>query len=141
MRLVCMFVISVAAAKSLQSCPTLCDPTDGSPPGSPHPWDSPGKNTGVDCHFLLQCMKVKVKVKSLSRVRLFATPWTVAYQAPQSMGFSRQVSWIGLPSSQIRGQTCVPCICRQIPNHQGSSTGLFLSVDDLGEIQNKMVIS
>ena len=48
-----------AAAKSLQSCPTLCDPIDGSPPGSPHPWDSPGKNTGVGCHFLLQCMKVK----------------------------------------------------------------------------------
>ena len=48
-----------AAAKSLQSCPTLCDPIDGSPPGFPCPWDSPGKNTGVDCHFLLQCMKVK----------------------------------------------------------------------------------
>ena len=47
-----------AAAKSLQSCPTLCNPIDGSPPGS-HPWDSPGKNTGVGCHFLLQCMKVK----------------------------------------------------------------------------------
>ena len=43
---------------SLQSCPTLCDPIDGSPPGS-CPWDSPGKNTGVGCHFLLQCMKVK----------------------------------------------------------------------------------
>ena len=49
---------SAAAAKSLQSCPTLCDPIDSSPPGS-HPWDSPGKNTGVGCHFLLQCMKVK----------------------------------------------------------------------------------
>ena len=48
-----------AAAKSLQSCPTLCDPIDGSPPGSPRPWDSPGKNTGVGCHFLPQCMKVK----------------------------------------------------------------------------------
>ena len=47
-----------AAAKSHQSCPTLCDPIDGSPPGS-HPWDSPGKNTGVGCHFLLQCMNVK----------------------------------------------------------------------------------
>ena len=45
------------SAKSLQSCPTLCDPIDGSPPGSP--WDSPGKNTGAGCHFLLQCMKVK----------------------------------------------------------------------------------
>ena len=50
---------AAAAAKSLQSCPTLCDPIDGSPPGSPRPWDSPGKNTGVGCHFLLYCMKVK----------------------------------------------------------------------------------
>ena len=50
---------AATAAKSLQSCPTLCDPMDGSPPGSPRPWDSPGKNTGVGCHFLLQCMKVK----------------------------------------------------------------------------------
>ena len=49
---------AAAAAKSLQSCPTLCDPIDGSPPGS-RPWDSPGKNTGVGCHFLLQCMKAK----------------------------------------------------------------------------------
>ena len=61
-----------------------------------HSWDSPGKNTGVGCHFLLQCMKVK----SLSRVWLLATPWTAAYQAPPSMGFSRQEYWSGvqLPS-------------------------------------------
>ena len=51
--------VAAAAAKSLQSYLTLCDPIDGSPPGSPRPWDSPGKNTGVGCHFLLQCMKVK----------------------------------------------------------------------------------
>jgi len=63
----------------------------------PRPWDSPGKNTGVGCHFLLQCMKVKVKVKSLSRVRLLAIPWTVARQAPPSMGFSRQEYWSGVP--------------------------------------------
>ena len=50
---------SAAAAKSIQSCPTLCDPIDGSPPGSPRLWDSPGRNTGVGCHFLLQCMKVE----------------------------------------------------------------------------------
>ena len=49
---------AAAAAKSLQSCPTLCDPIEGSPPGS-RPWDSSGKNTGVGCHFLLQCMKVE----------------------------------------------------------------------------------
>ena len=73
-------------AKPLQSCPTLCDPIDGSPPESP--WDSPGKNTGVGCHFLLQCMKVEVKL--LSHVRLLLIPWTAAYQAPPSMGFSRQ---------------------------------------------------
>ena len=54
-----MIFLYPAAAKSLQSCPTLCDLIDGSPPGSPVPWDSPGKNTGVGCHFLLQCMKVK----------------------------------------------------------------------------------
>ena len=59
------------------------------------PWDSPGKSTGVGCHCLLQCMKVKVK--SLSRVRLFATPWTPAYQAPPPMGFSRQEYWSGVP--------------------------------------------
>ena len=58
-----------------------------------HPWDSPGKNTGVGCHFLLQCMKVKL----LSHVWLLATPWTAAYQAPPSMGFSRQEYWSGLP--------------------------------------------
>src|SRR5574337_1282703 len=63
----------------------------------PRPWDSPGKNTGVGCHFLLQCMEVKMKVKSLSRVRLLATPWTAAHQAPQSLGFSRQEHWSGLP--------------------------------------------
>ena len=76
------YIAAAAAAKSLQSCPTLCYPIDGSPPGSPVP--------GVGCHFLLQCMKGKVKVKSISGVRLCATPWTAAYQAPPSMGFSRQ---------------------------------------------------
>ena len=50
--------VAAAAAKLLQSCPTLCDPRNGSPP-VPRPWDSPGKNTGVGCHFLLQCMKVE----------------------------------------------------------------------------------
>ena len=64
----------------------------------PHFWDSPGKNTGVGCHFLLQCMKVKSEKWKWSRsvVRLLATPWTAAYQAPP-MGFSRQEYWSGLP--------------------------------------------
>ena len=88
------FKNSPAAAASLQSCLTLCNPIDSSPPGSPHSWDSQGKNTGVGCHFLLQCTK---KVNSLSRVWLFATPWTAAYQSPPSMGFSRQQYWSGVP--------------------------------------------
>ena len=61
----------------------------------PRPWDSSGKNSGVGCHFLLQC--VKVQVKSLRRVRLLATPWTAVYQAPPSMGFSRQEYWSRVP--------------------------------------------
>ena len=65
------------------------------------PWDSPGKNTGVACHFLLQ----SVKVKSVSCVRLFVTPWTVAYQAPLSMGFSGQEYWSGVPLPSPMGNT------------------------------------
>ena len=69
----------------------------------PRPWDSPGKNTGLGCHFLLQCVKVKL----LSRVRLFATPWTTAYQAPPPMGFPRQEYWSGVPllSPKLAGGT------------------------------------
>ena len=67
----------------------------------PRPWDSPGKNTGVGCHFLFQCRKVKVK--SLSLVWLLATPRTVAHQAPPSMGFSRQECWSGVPSPSPEG--------------------------------------
>ena len=84
--------VNAATAKSLQSCQTLWDPRDGSPPGS-RPWDSPGKNIRVGCRFLLQCMKVNSKVKSLSRVQFLATPWPAAHQAPPSMGFSRQEYW------------------------------------------------
>ena len=88
---------AAAAAKLLQSCLTLCDPIDGSSPGSPRPWDSPGKNTGVGCHFLLQCMKVKSESEVAQSRPTIATPWTAAYQAPPSMGFSRQEYWRGVP--------------------------------------------
>ena len=63
----------------------------------PCPWDSPGKNTGVASISFSNAWKWKVKVKLLSRVRLFVTPWTVAYQTPPSMGFSRQEYWSGVP--------------------------------------------
>ena len=68
----------------------------------PRPWDSPGKNTGVGCHFLFQFRKVKVKVKSFSCVRLFATPWSVAYQAPPFMGFSGQEYRKGVPLPSLK---------------------------------------
>ena len=90
-------VSAAAAAKSLQSCPTLRDPIDGSPPGSPRPWDSPGKDTGVGCHFLLQCMKVKSESEVAQLCPTLATPLTAAHQAPLSMGFSRQNYWNGVP--------------------------------------------
>ena len=80
---------ATATAKSLQSCPTLCDPIDGSPPGSPT-WDSPGKNTGVGCHCLLQCMKVKSESEVTQSYPTLTTPRTAAYQALPSIGFSRQ---------------------------------------------------
>ena len=86
-----------AAAKLLQLCPTLCDPIDGSPPGFPRPWDSPGKNTGVGCHFLLQCMKAKSEREVAQACPTLVTPWTAACQAPPSMGFSRQEYWSGMP--------------------------------------------
>ena len=63
----------------------------------PHPWDSPGKNTGVGCHFLLQCMKVKSESEVAQSCPTLKTPWTVAHQASLSMGFSRQKYWRGVP--------------------------------------------
>ena len=79
------------AAKSLQSCLTLRDPRDGSPPGSPVPGILQARTLEWVAIAFSNAWKWKVKVKSLSRVRLLATPWTAAYQAPPSMGFSRQV--------------------------------------------------
>ena len=76
-----------AAAKSRQSCPTLCDPTDGSPTGSPVPGSLQARPLEWVATSFSSAWKWKVKVKSLSPIRLLATPWTVAFQAPPSMGF------------------------------------------------------
>ena len=75
----------------------------------PRPWDSPGKNTGVGCHFLLQCRKVKSESEVTQSVRPSATPWTAAYQAAPSMGFSRQEYWsrVPLPSPGMSSD-CLP---------------------------------
>ena len=84
-------------AKWLQSCPTLCDPRDGSPPGSPVPGILQARTLEWVAISFSNVWKWKVKVKLLSRVRLLATPWTAAHQAPPSMGFSRQEDWSGVP--------------------------------------------
>ena len=99
---ICIFS-AAAAAKSLQSCPTLCDPIDGSPTGSPVPGILQARTLEWVAISFSNAWKWKVKVKSLSRVRLFTTPWSTAYQAPPSMGFSRQEYWSWVPSPS-------PCI-------------------------------
>ena len=85
------------SAKSLQSRPTLCNPRDGSPPGSPVPGILQARTLEWVAISFSNAWKWKVKVESLSRVRLLATPWTVAHQAPLPMGFSRQEYWSGVP--------------------------------------------
>ena len=97
-------VLHAAAAKSLQSCPTLCDPIDGSPPGSPVPGILQARTLEWVAISFSNAWKWKVKVKTLCCARLLATPWTAAFQAPPSMGFSRQEywSWVPLPSPFLR---------------------------------------
>ena len=104
-------IAAAAAAKSFQSCPTLCDPIDGSPPGSPVPGILQARILEWVAISFSNVWKWKVKVNSLSRVWLLATPWTAAYQAPPSMGFSKQEYQSGVPlpslitSWQIDGET------------------------------------
>ena len=89
--------VAAAAAKSLQSCPTLCDPIESSPPGSSIPGILQARTLEWVAISFSNVWKWKLKVKSFSRVRLFATTWTAAHQAPPSMGFSRQEYWSGVP--------------------------------------------
>ena len=89
-------LLAGAAAKLLQSCPTLCYPRDSSPPGSSIPGILQARTLEWVAISFSNASKLKVKVKSLSRVRILATPWTAA-QAPPSMGFSRQEYWSGVP--------------------------------------------
>ena len=88
---------AAAAAKSLQSCLTLCDPIDGLLPGTSVPGNIQARTLEWVAISFSNAWKWKVKVKSLSPVRLLATPWTAAHQAPSSMGFSRQEDWSGVP--------------------------------------------
>ena len=88
---------TAAAAKLFQSCPTLCDPIDSSPPGSPVPGILQARTLEWGAISFSNAWKWNVKVKSFSRVQLLVTPWTAAYEAPPSMGFSRQEYWSGVP--------------------------------------------
>ena len=90
-------LVCSTAAKLLQSCPTLCDPIFGSPPDSPVHGILQARTLEWVAISFSNAWKWKVKVKSLSRVQLLATPWTAAHQAPQSMWFSRQEYWSGVP--------------------------------------------
>ena len=87
------------AAKSLQSCPTLCDPIDGSPPGSP--WDSPGKNTGVGCHFVLQCMKGKSESEVSQSCPTFRDPMDCSPPGSSVHGIcqARILEWVAIAFS------------------------------------------
>ena len=104
------FSSSAATAKSLQSCPTRCDPIDGSPPGSPVPGILQARTLEWVAISFSNAWKWKVKVKFLSHVWFLATPWTAAYQALPSMGFSRQEYWSGMPLPSPYGRS----ICIEI---------------------------
>jgi len=90
-------VRSMLNAKSLQSCLTLCDPIDCSPPGSPVPGILQARTLEWVAISFSNAWRWKVKVKSLSHIQLLVTPWTAAYQARLPMGFSRQEYWSGVP--------------------------------------------
>ena len=111
--------ITAAAAKSLQSCLTLCDPIDGSPLGSSVPRILQGRILEWVAISFSKAWKWKVKVKSLSRARLLATPWTAAYQALPSMGFSMQEYWSGLPLPSP-----MPALGSQKPTHMSVKLNL-----------------
>ena len=102
------FYSIATAAKSLQSCPTLCDPIDGSPPGSPDSGILQARILDWVAISFSNAWKWKVRGKLLSRIRLLATPWTAAYQAPSFIGFSRQEYWSGVPYYYVI--TEIPCI-------------------------------
>ena len=93
---------AAATAKSLQLCPTLCNPIDGSPPGSTFPGILQVRTLEWVASSFSNAWKWKVKVKSLNRVRLLATPWTADYQASQSKGFSWQEYWSGVSLASPR---------------------------------------
>ena len=101
-----MSAAAAAAAKLLQSCPTLCDPIVGSSPGSP--WDSPGKNTGVGCHFLLQCMKMKSESEVAQSCPTPSDPLDCSLPDSSIHGIfqARVLEWVAIAFSQMSAIHC-----------------------------------
>ena len=112
---------AAAAAELLQWCPTLCNPMDCSPPGSPVPGILQARTLEWVAISFSNARKWKAKVKSLSRVWLLATPWTAAYQAPPSMGFSGQQYWSGVPLLSPYMLAESPVVPHRTPCHAASS--------------------
>ena len=106
------FNVAAAAAKSHQLCPTLCNPIDGSPPGSPVP-DSPGKNTGVGCHFLLQCMKVKSESEVTQSCPTLRDPMDCSLPGSSVPGIfqARVLEWVASAFSHLMLRQCLRCVC------------------------------
>ena len=100
-----MYIYMLCYAKSLQSCPTLCDPIDGKPTRLPRPWDPPGKNTGVGCHFLLQCRKVKSESEVAQSCPTFSDPMDCSLPGSSIHGIfqARVLEWGAIAFSN----TCV----------------------------------
>ena len=116
-------VVAAAAAKSLQPCPALCDPVDRSPPGSPIPGILQARTLEWVAISVFNAWKWKVIVKSLSHAWLLATPWPAAHQAPQSMGFSRQEYWSGVPLPSLS--------CSRLGQKNRGPESVFLTRDTL----------
>ena len=137
--------VAAAAAKSLQSCPTLCGPIEGSPPGFPIPGILQARTLEWVAISFTSALEWEVKVKSLSRVWLLATPWTAAHQAPPSMGISRQEHWSGVLSPSLSTTVTKSqkglSLCRNLTEvrlgipHPCPSSFLFLRRGHAGEGQ------
>ena len=104
-------IATAAAAKSHQSCPTLYDPIDCSPPGS-RPWDSPGKNTGVGCHFLLQCMKMKSESEVAQSGPTPRDPMACSLPGSSVHGIfqARVLEWVAIAFSNIASKVLLTLV-------------------------------
>ena len=116
-----MAAAAAVAAKLLQSCPTLCNPIHGSPPGSPRPWDSPGKNTGVGCHFLLQCMNVKSESEVAQSCPTLSDPMDCSLPGSSVHGSfqARVLEWVAIAFSMATAEfsTLVAILSAALSQH------------------------